>query len=141
MRWRRTGGRSAARSFLRAARAGSPGSWLQLIGVAHAGVGVVLHREPLIEIVRAKVIGTVPDRGDRATAFWLLVVTPTCWTAGRLLSSAELAGDLPAQRQAGAVLAAVGVAGVAVMPVSPFWSLIAVGIGAVRGRRRRVPAS
>lgn len=120
---------------------GSPGWWLQVIGLAHAAVGLVLHREPLAEIVRAKVIGAVPERGDRATAFWFLILAPTCWTAGRLLRSAELAGDLPAQRQAGAVLTAVGVAGVAVMPASPFWSLIAVGAGAVRRGRRTQRAS
>jgi hypothetical protein len=119
----------------------SPGWWLQVIGVAHAGVGVVLHREPLAEIVRAKVIGSVPDRGDRATAFWFLAVAPLSWIAGRLLRSAEVAGDLPAQREAGAVLTAVGVAGAAVMPVSPFWSLIAVGLHAVRGSRGRRPRS
>lgn len=113
----------------------SPGWWLQLIGLAHAGVGVVLHREPLAEIIKARVIGTVPDRGDRATAFWFLVVAPTSWVAGRLLASAELTGDLAAQRQAGAVLTVVGVAGAAAMPVSPFWSLIAVGVSAVRRGR------
>lgn len=141
MRTSRAGDRSVGRSSSVVMRAGSPGWWLQVIGLAHAGVGVVLHREPLVEIARARVIGAVPERGDRATAFWFLVVAPTCWTAGRLLRSAELAGDLPAQRQVGVVLTAVGMAGAAVMPVSPFWSLIAVGVGAVRRSRRRERAS
>lgn len=138
----RTGrGQSGGRPSALATRASSPGWWLQVIGLAHAGVGVVLHREPLVEIVRAKVIGTVPERGDRATAFWFLVVAPTSWIAGRLLRSAELTGDLSAQRQAGAVLTAVGVTGAAVMPISPFWSLIAVGVGAIRASRRRKGAN
>ncbi|WP_369134824.1 DUF6463 family protein [Modestobacter sp. I12A-02662] len=129
------------RSSHGATRLTSPGRWLQVIGVAHAGVGVVLHGDPLAEIVRAKVIGSVPDRGDRATAFWFLTVAPLSWLAGRLLRSAEVAGDLAAQREAGVVLTAVGVAGAAVMPASPFWSLIAVGLASVRGSRGRRPRS
>ena len=98
----------------------SPGLWLQLLGIAHAGVGVVLYRDALVAIARSKVVNSVPDRGDEATAFWFMAVAPALWLAGRLLRSAESAGDLAGQRAAGGVLTATGLVGTAAMPVSGF---------------------
>lgn len=113
-------------------RSRSPGWWLQFLGVAHVGVGAVLYREALGRIAREKVINSVPDRGDKATAFWFMAVAPMMWLSGRLLRFAETTGDLDAQRAAGAVLTATGVAGSAAMPVSAFWGVAAVGICALR---------
>lgn len=110
----------------------SPGWWLQLLGVAHAGVGVVLYRDVLAEIASAGLINSVPDRGDRATAFWFMAAAPTLWLGGRLLRSAESAGDLAGQRAAGVVLTAAGLVGTAVMPRSGFPAVAAVGSAAIR---------
>lgn len=110
----------------------SPGWWLQFLGVAHAGVGVVLYHDALAEIASAGIINSVPDRGDRATAFWFMASAPTLWLGGRLLRSAEAAGDLAGQRAAGVVLTAAGLVGTAVMPVSGFPAVAAVGSAAVR---------
>jgi hypothetical protein len=110
----------------------SPGWWLQLLGVAHACVGVVVYHDALTDIATAGVINSVPDRGDRATAFWFMTAAPTLWLGGRLLRSAESAGDLAGQRAAGAVLTAAGLVGTAVMPVSGFPAVAAVGSAAVR---------
>lgn len=114
---------------------GSPGRLLQIVAVAHAGVGAVLHRDALADVVRRGVLGSVPDRGDRATAFWFMAAAPALWLGGRLLRSAESSGDLDAQAAAGRVLIATGVVGSAAMPVSGFWALAAIGISALRGRR------
>ena len=110
----------------------SPGWWLQFLGAAHAAVGVVLYRQPLAEIAREGVVASVSDRGDRATAFWFMAAAPTLWLGGRLLRSAESNGDLAAQRAAGRVLAVTGAVGSAVMPVSGFWGVVAVGVASLR---------
>lgn len=111
----------------------SPGTCMQFIGVAHIGVGAVLYRGALDEIARSRVVNAVPDHGDRATAFWFMVSGAMFWLSGRLLRSAELRGDLDAQRTAGSALVAVGVVGSVAMPgVSGFWSLPVVGGAAIR---------
>lgn len=110
----------------------SPGWWLQRLGIMHAGTGIVLYRDILADIVGDKLVRSVPDRGDRATAFWFTIAAPTLWLGGRLLRSAESADDLGAQRAAGSVLIVTGLAGTAAMPFSGFWALVGVGIGALR---------
>lgn len=119
----------------------SPGGWMQLIGVAHAGTGLYLYRNALGEIARRRVVNSVPDFGDNATAFWFMVNGASFWLGGRLLRSAEMSDDLDAQRTAGSVLVAVGIVGSAAMPgVSGFWSLPVVGGAAVRRSRQRKAA-
>src|SRR5918997_7099034 len=110
----------------------SPGTWLERIAVAHAAVGLTLYRAPLAEIVRDRVIGTVSDHGERATAFWYMIGAPLLWISGRLLCRAEANDDAIAQRYAGSMLVAAGATGAAAMPVSGFWAVVAVGIGALR---------
>lgn len=95
-------------------------------------MGVILYHVPLAEIVRNKLVGTVPDHGERATAFWFLAVAPALWMSGRLLRAAEDADDLRAQRAAGRVLIGTGLAGAAAMPMSPFAALVAIGVAAIR---------
>ncbi|MZG02143.1 DUF6463 family protein [Streptomyces sp. SID5614] len=111
----------------------SAGRLLQVVGIAHGAIGAVIYRDVFVGIGRGPVVGSVPDRGDRAAAFWFMAAAPTLWLGGRLLRSAEEHGDLPAQRAAGAVLAAVGAVGTVAMPKSGFPSL--VGIGGVLLRR------
>jgi hypothetical protein len=113
-------------------RVRSPGWWLQLIACGHAAVGTVVYRDVLAGIVRDKVFRTVPDRGDRATAFWFMTAAPSLWVTGRLLRSAEARGDVRGQRIAGGVVAGLGLTGATAMPISGFWTLAAVGIAAAR---------
>lgn len=111
----------------------SPGWWLQFLGVAHAALGAVVYRAAIGDIARDKVVNSVPDHGDRATAFWFVVAAPILWLGGRLLRSAESTGDVDAQRAAGIVLTATGAVGSAAMPsVSGFWAVVAVGVSALR---------
>ena len=126
---------SAARRRLVLRR--TPGWWLQFLGMAHGAVGVVLYRQPLGEIARDGVVNSVPDFGNRATAFWFVSVAPTLWLGGRLLRSAESLGDVAAERSAGGVLTVTGLVGSAAMPVSGFWGVAAVGIASLRRSTRR----
>lgn len=115
----------------------SPGWWLQFLGVAHAAVGAVVYRAALGDIARARVVSSVPDHGDRATAFWFVTAAPVLWLGGRLLRSAESTGDVAAQRAAGTVLTVTGAVGSVAMPsVNGFWAVTAVGIAALRRSRR-----
>lgn len=100
--------------------------------MAHAAVGTVVYRDVLADLARHRLVGTVPERGDRATAFWFLAAAPSLWLGGRLLRSAEEHGDTSAQRAAGAVVTTVGAVGSAAMPVSGFWALVVVGGGVLR---------
>ncbi|MFI7291012.1 DUF6463 family protein [Streptomyces anulatus] len=111
---------------------GSTGRWLQVVGIAHGAIGAVIYRDVLADMGR-DVVDSVPERGDRAAAFWFMAAAPTLWLGGRLLRSAEEHDDIPAQRAAGIALAAVGVVGTVAMPKSGFPSL--VGIGGVLLRR------
>lgn len=108
----------------------SPGSWLQAIAVAHVGVGSFLYRKALGEIVRDR--ASIPDHGDKATAFWYLAAAPVLWVGGGLLRSTESTGDLAGQRAAGVVLFATGVTGGTAMPGSGFWAIALVGAASVR---------
>ncbi len=105
--------------------------------MAHGAVGAVLYRDVLADMARANPLGSVPDRGDRATAFWFLAAAPALWMGGRLLRSAEEHGDIPAQRAAGVVLTAVGLAGTAAVPKGGFPALAGLGGLLLRRSRRR----
>lgn len=125
----------------RGVRHRSPGWWLQTLALAHGGIGAVVYREPLGDIARDRVIGSVPEWGDRSTAFWFLAAAPALWLGGRLLRSAESADDRDAQRAAGALLVAVGTIGSASMPRSGFYGVVVVGLAALRRGRRPQQAS
>ena len=103
-----------------------PGRALQVVGIAHAAVGGWMYRDVLAAAARdvrtrgpAALVGAVPDRGDRATAFWFLVGAPALWTVGRTLA--------PGDRAAGNTLAALGVVGSVLVPRGGFPAVAALG--------------
>jgi hypothetical protein len=109
------------------------GRALQVVAVGHVAVGVQQYRDVLVDAGRdvrergpGAVVGAVPDRGDRATAFWFLVAAPALWTVGRTLT--------PGDRAAGGVLTTLGVAGSVLMPTSGFPVIAALGAWAALGR-------
>ena len=110
--------------------------WLQVVGLGHGAIGLWTYRDVLAGIARevrqrgpAAIVGAVPDRGDRATAFWFLVAAPALWSIGRTLE--------PGDRAAGGVLATTGVVGTVLMPTSGFPALAALGAWAAFGRSSR----
>lgn len=109
-----------------------PGPWLRVVGLAHGAIGLWTYRDVLAGITRevrrrgpAAFVGAVPDRGDRATAFWFLVAAPALWSVGRTLE--------PGDRAAGGVLAATGVVGTVLMPIGGFTAVAALGAWAALG--------
>lgn len=125
-----------------ASRARSAGWWVQVVALSHLTVGARLFRDVIGEVSRAGVVGTVPLRGDRATAFWFLLASPVWWALGRELRAAEDRDDRAAQRRTGRAVAGLGATGAAMFPASPFWVLLGLGVVAVRraGRRGGAPA-
>lgn len=108
---------------------------MQVTAIAHIGVAGATYRAPLIEIAASGLVDKVPDRGDRATAFWFTMAGPTLWLGGRLLRSAEESGDTGAQQAAGTVLTATGLVGAAAMPKRGLWALLASGVAVLRRAR------
>lgn len=112
------------------------GRLLQLIACGHAGVGSAIYRKELREIGREGIVGAVPYRGPRATAFWFLVPSPLLWMLGRLLDRAEAAGDAEVMRSVsrfGVICAPIAIACV---PLSGFWAWLAVSLRGLREARR-----
>lgn len=108
------------------------GRALQLLALGHTAVGAIVYRSELAEIGRRRLLGSVGFRGDRSNAFWFLAISPVLWMAGRLLHRAEAAGDAEALRAASRTGLAVGTVGALAMPVSGFWSLIAIALRGLR---------
>lgn len=103
------------------------GRLLQVVALGHGAIGAWLYRDVVAGAARdvrtrgpRALAGAVPDRGDRATAFWFLVASPLLWTLGRSLG--------PGDRLAGGVLAATGVAGSVLMPAGGWPAVALIGI-------------
>ena len=121
----------------RAPRLPSSGFVLQCIAVAHAVVGMVTFRRTLASMARAGVLNAVGnDTGERAAAFWFMAAAPLLWSTGRLLQFAEGNGDDESSRNAAVAVTAVAVAGILMMPRSPFWLVAAVAARELRSSSR-----
>jgi hypothetical protein len=114
----------------------SNGRLLQAVAVAHAVVGGIVHRKGLTDIGRAGVVGSIPYRGPRATAFWFLMPSPLCWIIGGLMHRAELGGDAEALREASRLSLASALFAVICLPVSGFWAWLGISIRGLRDARR-----
>jgi Family of unknown function (DUF6463) len=117
-----------------------------VLGCGHVGWGLIAYREPLRELVRGGVVGSVGDgifdtdhdRGPRAAAFWFLFAAPLTVLSGYLAEAALRAGDDRAVSVAGRSTLGLGVVGTAVMPRSGFPAALPVGYWLVRrGRELR----
>ncbi len=113
------------------------GSLLRAIALTHAAVGACIYRRELGDIGRDGVIGAVPYRGTKATAFWFLVPSPLLWALGGLLARAERAGDSAAVRDANRLGALTALAGALLLPLSGFWGLLAICLRGLRRARTR----
>jgi hypothetical protein len=99
-----------------------------VLGVGHAGWGLLAYHEPLREILRARLVDSVGDglfrqehaRDARSTAFWFLAVAPLTVLTGYLGEAALRSGDQRAVSVAGRTAVSIGVLGAAVMPRSGF---------------------
>jgi hypothetical protein len=108
------------------------------IAVGHALLGGVLYREPLAEMVREGLVSTIGPVGgfDRKAAFWFLAFSATLLLWGQLVAHASARADGRALALVGWSMLGVGVVGAFVMPVSGFWSVLAVAPLVLRAGRR-----
>jgi hypothetical protein len=115
------------------------GQFLIATGIGHAAVGLLLFRQPIADILREGLINTVRGQFDREAAFWFLLFSPVCVALGQLVTRAVADGDASTLRSLGATLLAIGVVGIALMPVSGFWIVVAIAVLMLRaGRSTRV---
>jgi len=113
------------------------GALLRAIALAHAAVGAIVYRPELCDIAEDGVLGAVPYRGARATAFWFLVPSPLLWVLGGLLTRAERAGEVRYVRSANRLGALTALAGAMLLPLSGFWGLLVICLrGMLRSHAR-----
>jgi uncharacterized protein DUF6463 len=113
------------------------GALLRALAIAHALVGLAFYRRELTALYRDGLIGGVPNRGDKATAFWFLLPSPLVWVIGRLVSDAGAAGDDDALRRAHGVSLISATVAILCMPVSGFWAWLAISVRGLKRARRR----
>lgn len=129
-------------------RLASPGYALVLLGVGHAGWGLVAYRAALREIARAGIVRSVGDgifdtehdRGARAAGFWFMLAAPLVALDGYLVEAALRAGDARAARVSGGAALGLGVIGSVVIPRSGFPVAVPIGVWLLR-RGRALDAS
>lgn len=107
-----------------------------MVALAHTAVGAVFYREELRQVAADGVVGAVPYRGPKATAFWFLVPSPLLWILGRLLNDAENAHDADALRRTSQIGLASAVLATACLPISGFWAWVAISLRGLRDARR-----
>jgi hypothetical protein len=106
-----------------------------VLAAGHTAWGLLAYREPLREIVRARIVDSVGDgllqkahsRDARAAAFWFMAAAPAAWLAG-YLSEAAL--------RAGRTTVSIGALGMAVIPRSGFAALTSIGFWLMARARR-----
>lgn len=108
------------------------------IALGHALLGVALFREPLAAMAREGLVNTIGAFGDfdREAAFWFLVFSAMLLLWGQLAAHAVQRGDARALALVGWNMLGVGAVGCLVMPISGFWSVVALAPLVLRGARR-----
>lgn len=93
---------------------------LGAIAALHLGVGGWLYREPLRDVLRAGLLASIPDFGDRAAAFWFLTTGVCLGVLGVCGRDAEERG-LPLPAPLPLALALLTLPMVVPMPATGAW--------------------
>lgn len=105
------------------------GTLLMLIGSIHQGVGLVLFREQLLDMVRAGVFDSVgEDTSARAAAFWFLAMGAVLIFAGALCRHLERESRRPLPSGFGWGLLGLALFCVVPMPITGAWALVPLGL-------------
>lgn len=105
------------------------GTLLMLIGGGHQAIGLVLFREPLLEMARAGVLDSVgEDTSPRAAAFWFLAMGFGLMLAGALCRWVERELGRPPPAGFGWGLLGMGLFCVVPMPITGAWVLFPLGL-------------
>lgn len=99
-------------------RCDSPGKWLRVLTIVHAGLGVLVYRRELREIAADGFFGAVPYRSERAAALWFIGSAFPGWLVGHFVDLASAAGDRRSVRLAGLLGTGAGLGGAVLMPRS-----------------------
>jgi len=111
------------------------GPALIVIGVVHLVYFAVHWSDRYAGIARAGVVNTVDGDDAREAAFWTLWFGVLVLTVGQLLRWIEARlGTVPAFP--GWMLLVIGVGGGVLMPLSPFWLVVPLGLALLRSPRR-----
>jgi hypothetical protein len=110
------------------------GPALMLIGIAHLLLFSVLFADRYAGIVRDGVVNTVDGDDKREAAFWTMWCGLLLLTVGYLVRFIQTRlGGVPAFP--GWVLLATGLGGGILMPASPFWLFVPLGLSILRPAR------
>jgi hypothetical protein len=105
------------------------GSLLMLTGALHEVIGLVIFKDPLLEMARAGVFNSVGgDTSARAAAFWFLVAGGAMLLAGGLCHWAERALNRPPPAGYGWGLLGMALFCVVPMPITGGWILFPLGL-------------
>ncbi len=105
------------------------GTLLMLVGGIHQAIGLVLFREPLLEMLRAGVFDSVgEDTSARAAAFWFLAMGVVLIFAGALCRHLERTLARPPPASFGWGLLGLAVFFVVPMPITGAWVLVPLGL-------------
>jgi len=116
------------------------GPALIVIGVAHILTFAVLHADRWRAIARDGLVNTVDGDDKREAAFWAICCGPLMIMVGYLVHfSRTRLGTVPAFP--GWVLLAMGLLGGLLMPVSPFWLFVPLGLAILRRPAPRIEPS
>lgn len=110
------------------------GPALIVIGIAHILFFAVLHADRWAAIARDGLFNTVDGDDKREAAFWAICGGPLLLTVGYLVRFVQTRlGTVPAFP--GWVFLGMGLVGGVLMPVSPFWLFVPIGLSILRPGR------
>ncbi len=103
------------------------GPFLTLLGIVHLLLFAVLHAHRWAAIARDGGVGTVDGDDEREAAFWTVGFGLLLLLVGDLLRHLQTRqGAAPAS--SGWIMLVLGVGGGVLMPVSPFWLFVPLGL-------------
>ncbi len=114
------------------------GIYLMVVGVLHTAVGVIVFGPTLRQLLAEGMWNTLGRSPERQLSFWFLMLGLALILLGAMVDWIETTTTRPPGRLA-VGLAIITVAGLVMMPLSPFWLLLPATVAlAIRSRR---PAS
>ena len=102
------------------------GHLLMVTAMGHTAVGILLFRDPLAAMLNDGFFNAIRPHFDRMAAFWFLLFSPVLFLLGQITNYAVGRSDAHLIRLVGFYLLGIGIIGVAALPLSGFWILIAL---------------
>jgi hypothetical protein len=113
---------------------------LIVVGIIHVALFSVLYRDRYAAIARDGLVGAVDGDAEREAAFWTMGFGVLLLTVGSLLHRVETYRGEGSPAFTGWMLLGLGLVGGILMPASPFWLFVPLGLAVLR-RPRSVEAA